>query len=233
MNSFSSCIDLGSVGGFVEVSDNKMNENKLQVEDSIQVNPVSKKIMQLYLHLMKINDDLARFQEDKDKKAIPISSFVLLGLQSAGKTSVLNVLIKCYAGFSSADTATRCIVEYTLKHNPKIEKTRFKVDGESVQDLGKRLGEKFKLIKDTEESGFSMKPCKVVIEGKDIMNLIFIDTPGFCPQNKEKNENIKRIISPVLMQRENVFMIVSKDGDTTDTDQTLETLEGLFTENLE
>jgi len=232
MNSVRSCLGSAVDDGLYDARDNKMNDDTLG-EDLVEGNPVSKKTMRLYLHLMKINDELSRFQEDKDKKAIPISSFVLLGLQSAGKTSVLNVLIGCYAGFSSADTATRCIVEYTLKHNPQIEKTRFMVDGDSVQDLGKRLGEIFKLIAKTEESGFSTTPCKVVIEGKDIMNLMFIDTPGFTPVNKEKNENITRIISPVLQQRENIFIIVSKDGDTSDNDPTLDTLKPLFTENIE
>jgi len=76
--------------------------------------PNSKKIFRQCRQLMEINDELEQIldSDDEEKETIPITCVVLLGLQSIGKTSLINVLIKSYAGFSAAGTANRCLLYY-------------------------------------------------------------------------------------------------------------------------
>jgi hypothetical protein len=69
----------------------------------------------------------------------------------------------------------------------------------------------------------------VVIEGENVLDLVFIDTPGLCPQNTNKNDIIKDIIRPVITKPENVFAVVSKAvADIGETDQTRDILDSLF-----
>jgi len=190
---------------------------------------INRRLLRQYRQLMEINGELEKMQDDGQKETIPITCMILLGLQSAGKTSVLNVLIKCYAGFCAAGTATRCLVKYYLRHAPGIKRTRYMVDGVETDDLGEKLNEVSEHIKDTSPTGFSNKPCEVVIEGENVLDLVFIDTPGLCPQNTKKNDIIKDIIRPVITKEENVFVIVSKAvADIGETDQTRNILDSLF-----
>jgi len=199
-------------------------------EGKIEADPVNKRILRQYRQLMEINGELEKMQGVGEKKTIPITCMILLGLQSAGKTSVLNVLIKCYAGFCDTGTATRCLVKYYLKHVPGLKRTRYTVDGAETDDLGKKLHEVSEDIKFTCPNGFRKKPCVVVIEGEDVLDLVFIDTPGLCPQNTTKNNFIKAIIRPLIKKPENVFVVVSKAvADIGETDQTRDILDSLFT----
>jgi len=62
-----------------------------------------------------------------------------------------------------------------------------------------------------------------------VLDLVFIDTPGLCPQNTTKNDIIKDIIRPVITKPENVFVVVSKAvADIGETDQTRDILDSLF-----
>jgi len=211
------------IGGGAEISSPEDTEGKIE-ED-----PINKRILRQYRQLMEINGELEKMQDVGQKKTIPITCIILLGLQSAGKTSVLNVLIKCYAGFCAAGTATRCLVKYYLKHNPEIKGTRYKVDGVETDDLGKKLHEVSENIKFNSLNGFSKEPCVVEIEGENVLDLVFIDTPGLCPQNTNKNDIIKDIIRPVITKQENVFVVVSKAvADIGETDQTRDILDSLF-----
>lgn len=197
----------------------------------ISVPLVSKSIMEKFSILTEINDDLSQYDSEKDK-AISLTSFVILGLQSSGKTALVNALTKCYAGYSSSGTATRCVVQYRLKYNRKMSETKYVVDNKKTMNLGKTLDSHFKNIQrqgGDDGTGFSKKTCMVEIEGKDIPNSVFIDTPGFCPQDRKKNEIIESVIKKWL-KPENVFMIVIEDGDM-ETNQTEETLERVFRTN--
>ncbi|CAJ1352565.1 unnamed protein product, partial [Effrenium voratum] len=138
-----------------------------------------------------------------------VPSYILVGDQSAGKTSLLSRLAQLPLGYTANKTGTRRPVEYNLIHDDTKEDPDIVVDSESVReaDFLKRMTEK------NDVEGFSNEAVSVKILWKNIPESIIVaDMPGM----KDKDTEPERMILERL-KRPNVIPVVvlePKDFDS-------------------
>lgn len=113
-------------------------------------------------------------EEGEDAKAARFPQYILVGDQSAGKTSVLSRLAKMQLGFVASKTGTRRPFEFTLLFEVGTETPRVEVDGRDVplQDLFAVLKKK------NEVDGFCSVAVSVKIRSCHLKNLSITDMPG-------------------------------------------------------
>jgi len=159
---------------------------------------------QLLEFVAKVN----RVYEEKLKKDAPFMTFVLCGMQSAGKSTIMERFMSAVLNIVQEGTGTRCPLDTTCIHDAKLEKAKCSLYGEEIQGGGDGLSvEKvFELItshnkKLAAEDTFSTKPLRLVFRSNTVQNMRFVDTPGIISNKStgaDNREDIKEIIRSEL-----------------------------------
>lgn len=160
---FSSSTEAGS--GTLLVDTNFINHTNI-VEDFGSI--LDEQTFNSYVQLLKY---AAEYQV-----SIDIPQLLLLGIQSAGKTSFIESFVGFPVGFTSPGTGTRCPVRYYLRFNSEAHQPRVKVDDKaySAEDLRNVITARMQALGET----FSEKMINVEIESSHIPNIVLVDLPG-------------------------------------------------------
>ncbi|KAG7346045.1 dynamin family protein [Nitzschia inconspicua] len=164
---------------------------------------LSKNEDQLLEFVAKVN----KVYEQKLKKDAPFMTFVLCGMQSSGKSTIMERFMNAVLNIVQEGTGTRCPLDTTCIHDDNMDSPSCDLRGDEIptgEDLS--VDEVFKRItmhnkKLAEEDRFSTKPLRLVYRSKDVQNMRFVDCPGIISNKSTGNDNreeIKNIISMEL-----------------------------------
>jgi hypothetical protein len=157
---------------------------------------LSKNEDQLLEFVSKIN----KVYEQKLKKDAPFMTFVLCGMQSSGKSTVMERFMKAVLNIVQEGTGTRCPLDTTCIHDAKLDDPICDLHGEeigggdnlSVDDVFKRITNHNKQL--AEEDRFSTKSLRLVFKSKHVQNMRFVDTPGIISNRSTGKDNRKEIM---------------------------------------
>jgi len=166
--------------------------------------------------------DVIRFHKGM---AVPVLNFT--GLQSAGKTSLIEVLLGTPYGYKDITTASRCPVIISCNFNPQAKTPVVTLDGSPIEheDLVIKMQEKMVQIKEAER--FSEALVEVVFESDWVPDLTLIDHIGFITsckqtdptliqQEQEDAEKIRRIAAKFIRDPNAVVVAVFNCPDGMD-----------------
>lgn len=167
-----------------------------------------------HLALLKLNeDDLLRFvakvnkvYQDLLKRPAPFMTFVFCGMQSAGKSTIMERFLNSVLNIVQQGTGTRCPLDATCIHDDTCDDAVCELYGEELpeDDRGDHLtvNEVFERItkhnkKLGAEDSFSTKPLHLIYRSAKVQNMRFVDTPGIISNQstgKDNREEIKTIL---------------------------------------
>jgi len=161
---------------------------------------LSKNEVELLDFVVKVN----KLYEEKLGKSAPFMTFVLIGMQSSGKSTFMERLLNAVLNIVQEGTGTRCPLDVTCIHDEKAVEPRADLSGEelasageglSVDDVFERITEHNKSL--AAEDRFSTKSVKLVYRASNVQNMRFVDTPGIISNQstgKDNREDIKAIL---------------------------------------
>ena len=136
---------------------------------------------QLLEFVAKVN----RVYEEKLKKDAPFMTFVLCGMQSAGKSTIMERFMSAVLNIVQEGTGTRCPLDTTCIHDAKLAEPKCSLYGEQIEGGGDDLSVEtvFELItshnkKLADDDTFSTKPLRHVFRSNSVQYMRFVDTPG-------------------------------------------------------
>lgn len=163
--------------------------------------------------LMRNEDDLLRFvaqvnnvYQDKLGKDAPFMTFVLLGMQSSGKSTLMERFLNAVLNIVQEGTGTRCPLDITCIHDDSCEEPSCELSGKELdqQQAGQWLKDSdvFESItmhnrKLASEDRFSTESLRLVFHSRNVQNMRFVDTPGIISNKstgKDNREEIRTIL---------------------------------------
>ncbi|CAB9496731.1 Dynamin-related protein [Seminavis robusta] len=163
--------------------------------------------------LSRNEDDLLRFvakvnkvYQENLKRPAPFMTFVLCGMQSAGKSTIMERFLGSALNIVQQGTGTRCPLDCTCIHDSNCRNPTCELYGEElpeayhgkdvpVEDVFKRITDFNKNL--GSEDRFSTKPIYLVYRSSNVQNMRFVDTPGIISNQstgKDNREEIKTIL---------------------------------------
>lgn len=168
--------------------------------------------------LLKNEDDLLKFvagvnkvYEEKLRQPAPFMTFVICGMQSSGKSTVMERFMNAVLNIVQEGTGTRCPLDTTCIHDDSLKTPMCDISG---LELDKGGGENlnveqvFETITNHNKSlakqdKFSTTPLRLVYRASNVQNMRFVDTPGIISnrgQGKDNREDIKKILKETMMK---------------------------------
>ena len=174
-------------------------------------------LFKVYRELKEVLDDSWAAHPDigEDVQGLndALLQFVLIGTQSAGKTSLLEQILGFPAGFKHHDTGTRAPVQYTLKRSKESETAlKVTVDGRHCNPVDLPSIMKTKMEEIQRGPGFRQHPVKVTVEGPALVDLVVTDLPGMKTDDGEK-QSIQNILASYVANRDTNLLVVVPHQD--------------------
>ena len=140
----------------------------------------------------------------KLKKPAPFMTFTLCGMQSAGKSTIMERFLGVPLNIVQQGTGTRCPLDATCIHDIKLKEPRCDLSGEELNEAshgqGLSVEEAFERINkhnnDLKDS-FSPKPLYLVFRSPTVHNMRFVDMPGIISNKgtgRDNRKDIKKIL---------------------------------------
>lgn len=181
-------------------------------------------------------DDLYRVLINLQQKysfSLEIPRLVLLGGESAGKTTFLEVLAGFNVGFKQFGTASRCPTMLTLKKGLNQGERKITVDDDPVtaEELSTRI--KKHMLKLGES--FSDTPIRVEVESADVSDMVIYDMPGLIlnpghDDAAQRNaEQVARMSARYVRDPLNILVVVSKCNERVSSLNEISMVEDLAT----
>jgi len=168
--------------------------------------------------LLELVAKINRTYKEKLNKDAPFMTFVLVGMQSTGKSTIMERFLHAVLNIVQDGTGTRCPLDTTCIHDasciePKAEIYGEELDATKTDSLS--VSEVFKLINEhtkklEKEDRFSTKALQLVFRSNAVQNMRFVDTPGIIANvstGQDNREAIKDILSHE-MQKANTKLCV-------------------------
>jgi hypothetical protein len=114
---------------------------------------------------------------------------VIAGVESAGKSSLIEGILKFPVAYKSANTGTRCPVLYTLRNDVNASKPVVTVNGSSVEaaKLAAVVQKHMHFVEKNTASGFTGTPLVIEIISAHVPDLLFVDLPGMLTNPSEED----------------------------------------------
>lgn len=145
-----------------------------------------------------------KLYEDKLKKPAPFMTFVLIGMQSSGKSTFMERLLNAVVNIVQEGTGTRCPLDVTCIYDKNCDEPRAELTGEELdsEGTGLTIDEVFERITEhnkslADQDSFSTKALRLVYRAKNVQNMRFVDTPGIISNRstgKDNRQDIKGIL---------------------------------------
>jgi Dynamin family len=163
--------------------------------------------------LSRNEDELLQFvakvnkvYQENLKRPAPFMTFVLCGMQSAGKSTIMERFLGSALNIVQQGTGTRCPLDSTCIHDSTCVEPRCELSGDELPEdqHGETLAvhEVFERITEHNrklgaEDRFSTVPLYLVFHSASVQNMRFVDTPGIISNKstgKDNREDIKTIL---------------------------------------
>ena len=194
--------------------------------------------------LAKNEDELLNFvvkinkvYQEKLKRPAPFMTFVICGMQSAGKSTIMERFMSAVLNIVQEGTGTRCPLDTTCIHDDSLQEPKCDLSGEELTSGGDNLSvdEVFKAITThnktlAQEDRFSTKPLTLVYRAKNVQNMRFVDTPGIITTKgtgKDNRSDIKDILRE-SMKRPNTKLCVLLEPKEFSTNQIIDFCDDTF-----
>jgi Dynamin family len=148
-------------------------------------------------HVNKVYEDVLR-------KPAPFMTFIFCGMQSAGKSTIMERFMSAVLNIVQEGTGTRCPLDTTCIHDESLQEPRCELRGEELDSPGSDLtvNEVFARITRHNinlgnEDKFSTQPLRLVYRARNVQNMRFVDTPGIISNlstGRDNRDDIKNII---------------------------------------
>ena len=143
------------------------------------------------------------YQENLKKDA-PFMTFMFCGMQSAGKSTIMERFMNAVLNIVQEGTGTRCPLDTTCIHDATCIEPECSLFGNELAQPGHHLTvqDVFQRITDHNrklgyEDRFSTEPLRLVYKANNVQNMRFVDTPGIISTKglgQDNREDIKRIL---------------------------------------
>ena len=156
--------------------------------------------------LMKRNEDeLLEFvakvnsvYQDVLKKDAPFMTFVFCGMQSAGKSTIMERFLNAALNIVQEGTGTRCPLDTTCIHDASIEEPTCQLTGDELS--GDKCGQNLsvqavfeRITKHNQELAsadrFSIHSLRLIFRSPTVQNMRFVDTPGIISNKSTGKDN--------------------------------------------
>jgi GTPase SAR1 family protein len=165
------------------------------------VKRLSENKRELLSFVVKVNK---LYEEVLDGKP-PFMTFVLIGMQSSGKSTFMERILNSVVNIVQEGTGTRCPLDVTCILDESCDEPNGDLSGEELESPGTKLSVEavFQRITDhnkvlANKDCFSTKALKLVYRAKNVQNMRFVDTPGIIvtksSDGKDNREDIKGIL---------------------------------------
>lgn len=150
---------------------------------------------QLFTFMHQVNE----IYLDLLKQPPPFARYILLGLQSTGKSTQVERLLKFPMNIVAEGTGTRCPLYVTCIHEKTITEAECRLSGCSkCANADERISLKDVFSKVTTHNkehvnGFSNDPLRLSVKSKDVHNMFFVDLPGIITTKGTGDDNRKAI----------------------------------------
>ena len=152
-------------------------------DDSRVVELLAKNEDELLSFVAKVN----KVYEQKLQKDAPFMTFVFVGMQSTGKSTIMERFMNAPLNIVQEGTGTRCPLDTTCIHDEACHEPVCELYGEELlpNEIGKNLSVNtiFASIvahnkRLGEEDRFSTQPIRLHYRANNVQNMRFVDTPG-------------------------------------------------------
>lgn len=152
-------------------------------DDARLVEFLSKNEDELLNFVAKVN----KVYEEKLGRDAPFMTFVFVGVQSSGKSTIMERFMNAPLNIIQEGTGTRCPLDTTCIHDDSCTEPVCDLYGEELyeSERGKQLtvNEIFASIvahnkRLGDEDRFSTKPLRLHYRANNVQNMRFVDTPG-------------------------------------------------------
>ncbi|CAD7955794.1 unnamed protein product [Amoebophrya sp. A120] len=165
------------------------------------------------LHYLTNNEDellefvaqVNKVYQEKLKKPAPFMTFILIGMQSAGKSTIVERFLQRVINVVKEGTGTRCPLDITCIHDanaiePVCELSGCKQPGSngvklSVEDVFRAVTAHNFALAQAEK--FSKDSLFLIVRSKNVQNMRFVDLPGII-SNKSKGIDNRDDIKGIL-----------------------------------
>ncbi|CAK8999155.1 unnamed protein product [Durusdinium trenchii] len=162
---------------------------------------------------------------DPNLLQVPVPVLVMMGMQSAGKTSFIEAMVKFPVGFTDRCTGTRCPVRYILRSSSVDS---YKVGGEVVKraaDVREKVREHMKRLAQT--NSFSHEVLTVEISERNQMDMDITDLPGLKDQEERDAKEIASIVKAYVEKPYVIPVALCKAEKSEETQTDMEALKGV------
>ena len=156
--------------------------------------------------LLEFVAKINKVYQEKLKKPAPFMTFVFCGMQSAGKSTIMERFMNAVLNIVQEGTGTRCPLDTTCIHDASLTEPVCELSGDELDSgmhgdnltvgkvfdcittINKRLGD---------EDRFSTNPIYLIYRAKNVQNMRFVDTPGIISNKstgKDNRDDIKTIL---------------------------------------
>ena len=176
-----------------------------------------------HLALLRRNEDelllfvanVNRVYQKLLKRDAPFMTFVFCGMQSAGKSTIMERFLNSVLNIVQQGTGTRCPLDATCIHDSTCDNAVCELHGNELSeaDHGDDLtvNDVFQRItthnqKLAQEDSFSTEPLHLIFKSSKVQNMRFVDTPGtyvwlsfFFPSNIYVNNRFDASLYSTLL----------------------------------
>mmetsp|Transcript_3279 Transcript_3279/g.8360 ORF Transcript_3279/g.8360 Transcript_3279/m.8360 type:complete len:817 (-) Transcript_3279:296-2746(-) len=170
----------------------------------------SKLIAQKEDVLLNFVAEINKIFTDNLGRPAPFVSFVICGMQSSGKSTIMERFLNAPLNIVQEGTGTRCPLDTTCIHDSSLTQPRCELSGlELAPDkAGTNLSteEVFETITEHnrnlgDEDKFSTEPLRLIYRANNVQNMRFVDTPGIIANQgtgRDNRDDIKGILRDVM-----------------------------------
>ena len=150
--------------------------------------------------------EVNKVYQDLLKRPAPFMTFIFCGMQSAGKSTIMERFLTSVLNIVQQGTGTRCPLDATCIHDSDCNAAVCELYGHELQkdehgdhltvnDVFERITNHNKTLGD--EDRFSTEPLYLNYRSASVQNMRFVDTPGIISNQstgKDNREDIKSIL---------------------------------------
>ncbi|KAL7554148.1 hypothetical protein ACHAWF_018970 [Thalassiosira exigua] len=145
------------------------------------------------------------YQEVLERPA-PFVSFVICGMQSSGKSTIMERFLNAPLNIVQEGTGTRCPLDTTCIHDSSLTEPQCELSGKELDPsqvgTGLTTEEVFAAITEHnrelgDQDKFSTEPLVLVYRASNVQNMRFVDTPGIIATQgtgRDNRDDIKSIL---------------------------------------
>ena len=169
---------------------------------------------QLFTFMHQVNE----VYQEHLKKPPPFARYILLGLQSTGKSTLVERLLKFPMNVVAEGTGTRCPLYVSCIHDIGSTEPECELTGCSACAAvpGRITHENvFQRVtihnRDHVRNGFTEEPLRLKVRSEKVQNMFFVDLPGIITtlgQGEDRRKVIKRILKQEMQQPNTKLLVL-------------------------